>query len=276
MEMLAFAQRLDLPQRDHRRRQGKSGQRGVLVQQMRPWAYLGVQRDDTRLTQRVDRRVGHLREPLPEVRIDGPRRLRQKGQRSIVAHRPHRILAVGGHRLQDHLHIFAGVAESPMCGGKRGSIDGGDWYWIERRLLNQLGIRRALIEQAQQRLILIELMVFEIHQKHLARSQTATVRDLFRIEIDETNLRTGNNQAVPGHSEAAWPQSIAVERRAYYAAVAEGQSRRAIPRLGAVHVVAQEGRGVRSHDRRRKQHSDRLGKRSAVLRKQLNRLIETG
>ena len=66
---------------------------------------------DDLLADRVDRRVRHLGEELFEVRIEQLGPLRQDGQGDVVAHRPDRFRAGHGHRVDQHPHVFGGVAE---------------------------------------------------------------------------------------------------------------------------------------------------------------------
>ena len=84
------------------------------IEQVRPWAETRVQLDDAGLAQRIDGRIGDLGEALAEIVIDGARRARERGNGRVVAHRPDGVLAIGGHWLQDHAHVFARVAEEPL------------------------------------------------------------------------------------------------------------------------------------------------------------------
>ena len=79
----------------------------------------------TGFAERVNGWICDLREPLAEVSIDRARSLCQKGEWRVVSHRPHGILSVLDHGLQDHAHVFTCVAEVPLRGGQRDRLDRG-------------------------------------------------------------------------------------------------------------------------------------------------------
>jgi hypothetical protein len=62
-----------------------------LQQRRAPAPEVHPERHHHRLAQRIDRRVGHLGEPLPEVGVRALRHRRQGRERRIVAHAPDRI-----------------------------------------------------------------------------------------------------------------------------------------------------------------------------------------
>jgi hypothetical protein len=87
----------------------------------------GHQRHDQLLADRVDRRVGHLGKELAEVVVDRLVLGRQHGQRAVVAHRAGGFLAALGHRLEDELDVFLGVAEGLLTiEHGRGALGGHD------------------------------------------------------------------------------------------------------------------------------------------------------
>jgi len=57
---------------------------------------------------------GHLSEKLFEVVKQRLRLIGKTGQRRIGAHRTDRLLALGGHRAEDHFQIFIRVAEGAL------------------------------------------------------------------------------------------------------------------------------------------------------------------
>ena len=71
-------------------------------------------RRDDLLADGVERRIGHLREELLEIVGEQLRSVGEHGQRRIVAHRTDRFGTVGGHRGEDHLQVFEGVAVGPL------------------------------------------------------------------------------------------------------------------------------------------------------------------
>ena len=74
----------------------------------------GDQRRDDLLADRVERRVGHLREQLLEIVVEQLRTVGEDGQRRVVAHRADRLLAIGTHRPDEDSQIFQRVAERAL------------------------------------------------------------------------------------------------------------------------------------------------------------------
>jgi hypothetical protein len=87
----------------------------VDVQQVRLGADEGHQRHHDRFADRVDRRVGHLREQLLEVVVQRLVLVGQHGQRAVVAHRADALLAGLRHRRHQELDVFLGVAEGLLA-----------------------------------------------------------------------------------------------------------------------------------------------------------------
>ncbi len=202
-----------------------------------------MQRDDARLAEGIDCRIGHLGETLSEKRIDGTRGAGEEGERRIVAHRPHEVLAVDGHGVQDHLHVFAGVPEAVLPGEK--PLAGGcrfDRGRSELLGLKEIGIGRAGIEDTQQIFILVELAFVQIDGEHLAGAEASALNDGFRVEVDQTSFGSSDNEASVRNGEAAGTQAVAIERGADDVAVRKGDGCRAVPRLNTVGVVAKESR----------------------------------
>ena len=69
------------------------------------------QRHNQLFTNRVDRRIGDLREQLLEVAVENLGSIGKHRQSRIVAHRSDSLLAVFSHRREDNLQVFLGVAE---------------------------------------------------------------------------------------------------------------------------------------------------------------------
>ena len=84
---------------------------GFVAQQVRPRPDHRDQRHHQFLADRVDRRVGDLREILLEVIVEQLGLGRQRGDRRVGAHRADRVVGIARHRLQEELDVFLGVAE---------------------------------------------------------------------------------------------------------------------------------------------------------------------
>ena len=76
-------------------------------------------RHHDRLADRVDRRVGHLREQLLEVGEQRRRLVGQDREREVVAHRADRLLALRRHRREQHAQVLLRVAERELARAQR-------------------------------------------------------------------------------------------------------------------------------------------------------------
>ena len=86
----------------------------------------GQDRGDQLLADRVERRVGHLREELLEVVEQRLRAVGEDGQRGVGPHRAERLLAVVAHRAEDELEVFQRVAEGLLAVQQRLVVRAGD------------------------------------------------------------------------------------------------------------------------------------------------------
>ena len=99
---------------DGQRDQDLLGVQLGILQQVRLGADGGFERGDDLLALPVQRRVGDLRELLVEVVEQHAAALGEHRQRVVVAHRAQRLLAGVGHRREQHLEVFLGVAERAL------------------------------------------------------------------------------------------------------------------------------------------------------------------
>ena len=91
-----------------------------MAQQVRPRPDHRDQRHHQLLADRIDRRVGDLREILLEVVVQQLRLVRQHGERRVGAHRADRIVAFQRHRLEEELNVLLRVAERLLLVQQRG------------------------------------------------------------------------------------------------------------------------------------------------------------
>ena len=92
---------------------------GRLVEQVALVAQRGGQAHHDLLADRVDRRVGDLREQLLEVGEQRRRLVGEHGQREVVAHRADRLLGLDRHRREQHAQVLLRVAERPLAQPQR-------------------------------------------------------------------------------------------------------------------------------------------------------------
>ena len=92
---------------------------GRLVEQVPLGADARLHAHHDRLADRVDRRVGHLREELLEVGVEQRLPVGEHGERQVVPHRADRLLGVPRERREDHLHVLLRVAERELALAQR-------------------------------------------------------------------------------------------------------------------------------------------------------------
>ncbi len=96
----------------------------VSASRLRRQPIVALQRHDQLLADRIDGRIGDLREELLEISVEQPRLEREHRQRRIVAHRAGRLRGVlSRHRLEDHLHFLGGIAKRDLPLGEGEHIE---------------------------------------------------------------------------------------------------------------------------------------------------------
>ncbi len=257
---------------------------GRLGEQVALAADPGDQRHHDVLADRVDRRVGDLCEELLEVAEQRRAAVRQHGQRVVVAHRPERLGAAGGHRGDQHALVLLRVAERQLAQLRRlqpghRDVRLGEVVEVHGVLLEPLAVGLARGDVALDLLVLDDAMALEVDEKQLARLQAPEALDLLGLDRQQAGLRAEDHEAVVGLDPAARTQPVAVERRADDAAVGEGDGGGPVPRLhqtGVEGVEALEmvgdvvavGVGLRDH------HHHRVRQRAAGEHQQLEHVVE--
>mmetsp|Transcript_2815 Transcript_2815/g.8698 ORF Transcript_2815/g.8698 Transcript_2815/m.8698 type:complete len:546 (-) Transcript_2815:136-1773(-) len=208
-----------------------------------------LERHDHLLANRVDGRVGHLREELLEV-VRGHARLRREGgERRVDAHRAKRLLAARhggdeqvGRLLGEAVHRERRVERSARRVRRRR-------YGRLRHPLVQLeGLRRhPLLVRPRRRHRLLQLLVGDdallrkVNQEHAPRLEPRLCLDDRLVQVVEhANLRREQHAVVPSHVVPRGAQPVPVEARADVSPVGEGHHRGPVPRLHQVGVVRVE------------------------------------
>ncbi len=258
------------------------------VEQVRPRADERHQAHDQLLADRIDRRVGHLREVLLEVGVQQLRLVRQHRHGRVVAHRAHRLLARVRHRRHQELQAFLRVAEGLL------QIEQRHVRLLARHLLGQRQVADVDLRALQPLLVGIargeiglevvvgdDLALLQVDQQHLARLQPPLARDVLLFDGEHAGLRRHDHPVVLGHEIARGPQAVAVERGADLAAVGEGHRRGAVPRLHQAGVVLVEGAALAIHQRvagprLRDQHHGGVRQAVAAHHQEFERVVEAG
>ena len=200
-----------------------------------------------RLAQRIDGRVGDLREALLAVVPQRPREAREKRGRSIVTHAPDRLLSFKNERLKEELVLIVGPAERChdtlrlVRGGLRKPLgrDNVQWNGGVRRIPEFLPVPDLCGSR--------ELTGARIAEQHLAGAQALALGDFLAVQVGDANLGTHNQQAVRSQRIAEGTQAVAIELGADGDAVGEDHGGGAVPRLLLRRVSFEEAAQVRGN-----------------------------
>ena len=203
-------------------------------------------RDDL-LPERVDRRVGHLREHLLEVLEQQLVLHGQHRERRVVAHGGRRLHAVLRHR-QDHvLDILVVVAERLVQAVAHLLRVRGDLPVRDRELAQ---VQQMLVEplavRLHARVVVLALVVREdparlrVDEQHPAGLQPRLLHDVLRRDVEDAHLRGEDQPVVIRDVVSGRAQSVAVERRTDDITVGEKNRRRTVPGLHHRRVIVIE------------------------------------
>ena len=177
------------------RRIGRSVARCTsIAEQVRPRTDERHERHHELFADRVDRRVGHLREQLLEVVVEDLRPVRQHRQRGVVAHRADRLLAVHRHRRQDHLQVFLRVAERLLAVEQRHlRAAAAAPARADRRARCAMrsihcAIRLRGRQRALQLVVVDDAALLGVDQQHLARLQPPLLDDLALGNVEHADF----------------------------------------------------------------------------------------
>jgi hypothetical protein len=180
----------------------------------------------------VDRRVRHLRETLAEVRVDGPGAPGEQRQRRVVTHRRGRFVPTAGDGPQDHVHVFARIAEDRLPPGEIafGRLDRRPVRFDVQAVGEPLAVRPPRGETVLDAGVVLEAAL-GIDCDHLTRPEAAATDRSPPGEVHRACLGAANDEAVGADGVPQGPQPVAVERGSDDSTVGEHESRRPIPRL---------------------------------------------
>ena len=233
--------------------------------------------------QRVDGRVGHLREPLLKVGKQRRMRLGERRQRYVRAHGADGLRALFGHGDEHAVIVLIGIAQRL---GRARVIEGrsrvaqGQVAQMEHALFEPLFIGQQRGEMRFQLVAFIEPALMKIGADQLAAAQTAAPQDMRFLLAQYARFRREDEPSVVGFHAAQGAQAVAVEHGQYAVAVEAQQRRRAVPRLherGIIVIHRLPGRFFRA-PLPGLGHQDHAGQRQrhAVHRKELQRVVQHG
>ncbi|EHJ61206.1 hypothetical protein NSU_1794 [Novosphingobium pentaromativorans US6-1] len=263
---------------------------GVMTEQVRARADHGDQAHHQFLADRVDRRVGDLREVLLEVVVEQARLVRQHRNRRVGAHRTDRIVGIDGHRLEEAAGVFLGVAEGLLAIEQRGVrgrqrvqlfLDHVEVLEHVLRLVEPLLVGLFVGQLGLDLLVLDDAALFEVDEEHLAGLETPLADDVVFLDRKNAAFRGHDAQVVVGDQEARRAQAVTVERGADLAAIGEGDGGGAVPGLHQRGVIFVERAAFAVHQRIAgpclgDEHHHRVAERVTAGEQQFEGVVEAG
>ena len=242
------------------------------------------------LADRVDRRIGDLREVLLEIIVQQAAAVGQHGDRRIGTHRTDRILAPAGHRLEEAGNVFLRIAKGLLALEQAGrrlgrlaqlGLDMIEVLELVLRRLEPLLIGFGIGEIGLELFILDDTALLEIDKQHATGLEAPFARDLAVVERQHAAFRGEHDEIVLGGAPAGRTQAIAVEAGADLAPVGEAHRRRAVPRLHQRRVIFVEGTARGIHQRVLRpclghEHHHRVREAVSTRQQQFERIVEAG
>ena len=267
---------------------------GIAAQQVGARADHADQRHNQFFADRVDRRIGDLREVLLEIVVEQPRTVRQHRNRSVGAHRAERIVGIDRHRLKEARKIFLRIAEgllaieqaAPRPQGfhpqlRQLGLDHFEVLELVLRLPQPFLVRFGLGEAGLDFLVLDDPAFLKVDQQHPARLEPPLADDIVFLEGQHARFAGHHHQIAISDAEARRAQAIAIQRRADLAPIGKGNRRRPVPRLHQRGMIFVESAALGIHQRIASpglgdQHHHRMGQTVAARQQQLERIVEAG
>ncbi len=222
---------------EHRPRQHDlPTRRGRGFEQILLGAHHAAQRRHDLLPDRIQRRVGDLREQFDEVVVEQPGPLRQDGDRGVGAHRTDRFAAGRRHRRQQDALLFRGVAEGELSSDHRLVVVGNPAPPRQGTQVEQTGVQPVRVRLLRREFCLHLAVGHEspglgVDEEHLPRLEPALLDHLGLRDRQHAALAGQHHSPVASAPPSAGTQSVAVENRTDDRAVGECDAGRAVPRF---------------------------------------------
>ncbi|CAB4881868.1 unannotated protein [freshwater metagenome] len=216
---------------------------GRLGEQVELRAQPRANRHHDGLADRVDRRVGHLREELLEVTEQRRTTIGEDGERVVVPHRADRLLAGARHRRHENTQVLLRVTESkpPLVTGEHpgerhvSRLQIGE---LDAVVAEPLSVGPQRGDLALDLLVIDDASLLKIDEEDLPRLQAPESDDVLRLDREHSGLRAENHVAVGRLNPAPRAQAVAVKCRPDDPAVGEADRCGPVPRL---HQAGVEG-----------------------------------
>ena len=197
----------------------------------------GERRGDDFLADRIDRRIGDLREELLEIVVEQLGFVGEGGQRRVVAHRTNRLDGGPRHRGNDQIEVFLRVAESKLPRGHglvvrvRRLGASRQIFQFDQVVFQPFAIGMLFSQGGFDFLVRNDAPFLRIDEEDAAGLEAAFMRDALGLDVEDADLGGHDNEVVLGHVITAGTKAVAVKDRANLRAVGESNRGRTIPRL---------------------------------------------
>ena len=219
-----------------------------ILEQVSMVSHIEQSRRDERLSQRIDRRVGHLSEQLVEVIVEAARVFGKTRQRRVGTHRGKRSRTIARHRDDGFLDVIEEVAVNRLPLMKRNvGVDMRRRHIL--RPVHQVVERERLGVNPRAVRLFVGKAVFDlvveqhaplrgIDEQHLPWSEAACHEHGRRVDVEHAHFARQYQAIVGCDVVTRRTQSVAVDDRAGHDTVRECDGRRAIPCLGEHGLVS--------------------------------------
>ena len=195
------------------------------------------QAHDAEFAQAVDGRVGDLAEVLAEEVAERAVLVRQNRRRGVIAHGRQGLFRVFGHRCEDLLEVFDGIARCHLTAAQLIAREQGLFLDIAKRFVQLVDLADPFTKGARRGELVLDLGVaehlafFDVDRQQLTGAKRAFAHDIRLVLRDHPRLGTRDQHAVTGDDETHGAQAVPVKTGADPAAIGHGQRCGTIPRL---------------------------------------------
>ena len=182
------------------------------------------ERHDQLFAYRVDGGIGHLGKLLAEVVEQQLRAFAHHGQRRVVAHGRHRLLARRSHGDNRAVDILLAKAEGDefLLQVAHSIVDvppALEFLKLHTVLAEPLAIGMGLGQLILDFAIVVDFAFLRIDEQNFSRLQPAFADDIGGLEVHHAHFRGHHHHSLTGNRVARWAQAVAVEQAACVASV---------------------------------------------------------
>ncbi len=212
-----------------------------------------LQRHHSAFAQRIDRRIGDLREILAEKLGDRTRPVRNHRQRRVIAHRADRFLPLHHERGEYQFHVLQRLTRRNLAPDQLGSVVTADVVGHLRQVVDCqiLADHRGIIGLARNavldRAVAKHPACVQIDRDHLARPQPPLGDDRRLGHHYHPAFAADDQQAVARPAVAQGTQRVAVNASDRPAAIGHRERGRAVPRLHHARQILIHGTVIGGH-----------------------------